>query len=103
MAHPAMPETELVNSLKPENSHPFVEILGSRPAMQRRKNAAKGESDFDRLDVAELLLDRVLYNVQAVQPADHDQTRRVTSLEWWESDSGNHPYFQVGELVHSSQ
>lgn len=31
-----------------------------------RKNAAKGESDFDRLDVAELLLDRVLYNVQAL-------------------------------------
>ena len=31
-----------------------------------RRNAGKGESDFDRLDVAELLLDRVLYNVQAL-------------------------------------
>jgi len=30
-----------------------------------RKTANKGESEFDRLDIAEVLLDRVLYNVQA--------------------------------------
>lgn len=31
-----------------------------------RKTANKGESEFDRLDIAEVLLDRVLYNVQAL-------------------------------------
>ena len=77
-----MPETDFVAMEIP------IHLLKSwvHVAMQPcRKNAAKGESDFDRLDVAELLLDRVLYNVQAAGNGN------VTSQECLDSDPGKNP------------